>query len=82
MSRFHAAVPVSGNRILVCGGCSAIGALQDVQIINIGELVGENSLDIACCEHEIPPPLFFQTPTRGARCPLLCSAPGLVQGTA
>ncbi|TWW72148.1 rab9 effector protein with kelch motifs [Takifugu flavidus] len=32
---FHAAAPVSGNRILVCGGCSAIGALQDVQIINI-----------------------------------------------
>ncbi|XP_033843634.1 uncharacterized protein zgc:163014 [Periophthalmus magnuspinnatus] len=32
---FHAAVPLSDNRILVSGGCSAIGALQDVHIINI-----------------------------------------------
>ncbi|XP_028251771.1 acyl-CoA-binding domain-containing protein 5 isoform X2 [Parambassis ranga] len=31
---FHAAVPVSDNRILVSGGCSAIGALQDVHIFN------------------------------------------------
>ncbi|KAM7402975.1 hypothetical protein PAMA_003752 [Pampus argenteus] len=31
---FHAALPVSGNRILVSGGCSAIGALQDVHIFN------------------------------------------------
>ncbi|KAM9341275.1 rab9 effector protein with kelch motifs [Symphorus nematophorus] len=31
---FHAALPVSDNRILVCGGCSAIGALNDVHIFN------------------------------------------------
>lgn len=39
MDRFHAALPVSDNRILVCGGCSAIGALQDVHIFNTGEYV-------------------------------------------
>ncbi|XP_075874300.1 kelch domain-containing protein 1 isoform X2 [Nelusetta ayraudi] len=32
---FHAALPVSDNRILVCGGCSAIGALQDVHVYNM-----------------------------------------------
>nr|XP_019940457.1 PREDICTED: uncharacterized protein LOC109628035 isoform X2 [Paralichthys olivaceus] len=31
---FHAAVPVSDNRILISGGCSAIGALQDVHIFS------------------------------------------------
>ncbi|XP_031134579.1 rab9 effector protein with kelch motifs isoform X1 [Sander lucioperca] len=31
---FHAALPVSDNKILVSGGCSAIGALQDVHIFN------------------------------------------------
>ncbi|XP_028995060.1 uncharacterized protein zgc:163014 isoform X2 [Betta splendens] len=31
---FHAALPVSDNRILVSGGVSAIGALQDVHIFN------------------------------------------------
>ncbi|XP_067469948.1 rab9 effector protein with kelch motifs [Thunnus thynnus] len=31
---FHTALPVSDNRILVSGGCSAIGALQDVHIFN------------------------------------------------
>ncbi|XP_047467047.1 acyl-CoA-binding domain-containing protein 5 [Mugil cephalus] len=31
---FHAAVPVSDNRIVISGGCSAIGALQDVHIFN------------------------------------------------
>ncbi|XP_038584213.1 acyl-CoA-binding domain-containing protein 5 [Micropterus salmoides] len=31
---FHAALPVSDNRILVSGGCSAIGALQDLHIFN------------------------------------------------
>ncbi|XP_038147282.1 rab9 effector protein with kelch motifs [Cyprinodon tularosa] len=31
---FHAAVPVSDNRILISGGCSAIGALQDVHVFN------------------------------------------------
>ncbi|KAM7375792.1 hypothetical protein PAMP_005563 [Pampus punctatissimus] len=31
---FHAALTVSDNRILVSGGCSAIGALQDVHIFN------------------------------------------------
>lgn len=36
MGRFHAALPVSDNRILVCGGCSAIGVLQDVHVFNIG----------------------------------------------
>lgn len=39
MYRFHAALPVSDNRILISGGCSAIGALQDVHIYNIGEFV-------------------------------------------
>ncbi|XP_037096701.1 acyl-CoA-binding domain-containing protein 4 isoform X2 [Syngnathus acus] len=32
---FHAALPISDNRILVSGGCSAIGALRDVHIFNI-----------------------------------------------
>ncbi|XP_041827350.1 rab9 effector protein with kelch motifs isoform X2 [Melanotaenia boesemani] len=32
---FHAALPVLDNRILVSGGCSAIGVLQDVHIFNI-----------------------------------------------
>ncbi|XP_061599277.1 uncharacterized protein zgc:163014 [Cololabis saira] len=31
---FHAALPVNDNRILVSGGCSAIGALQDVHVFN------------------------------------------------
>ncbi|GLD62437.1 acyl-CoA-binding domain-containing protein 4-like isoform X1 [Lates japonicus] len=31
---FHGALPVSDNRILVSGGCSAIGALQDVHIFS------------------------------------------------
>lgn len=39
MDRFHAAAPVANNRILVSGGCSAIGALQDLHIFNIGEYV-------------------------------------------
>lgn len=39
MDRFHAALPVSVNRILVSGGCSAIGALQDVHIFNTGEFL-------------------------------------------
>uniref|UniRef100_A0A3Q3LBT9 Zgc:163014 n=1 Tax=Mastacembelus armatus TaxID=205130 RepID=A0A3Q3LBT9_9TELE len=32
--QFHAALPVSDNRILVSGGCSAIGALHDIHIFN------------------------------------------------
>lgn len=39
MGRFHAALPVSDNRILVCGGCSAIGALQDVHVYNMGKFL-------------------------------------------
>lgn len=35
-NRFHAALPVSDNRILVSGGCSAVGALQDLHIFNMG----------------------------------------------
>ncbi|KAM4723457.1 kelch domain-containing protein 2 [Anableps anableps] len=31
---FHVAAPVLDNRILVSGGCSAIGALQDVHVFN------------------------------------------------
>ncbi|KAM6912514.1 uncharacterized protein FYW49_011015 isoform 2-T2 [Xenentodon cancila] len=31
---FHAALPVHDNRIVVSGGCSAIGALQDVHVFN------------------------------------------------
>ncbi|XP_035608173.1 uncharacterized protein LOC118368288 isoform X2 [Oncorhynchus keta] len=31
---YHAALPVSDNRMLVSGGCSAVGALQDVHIFN------------------------------------------------
>ncbi|MED6266970.1 hypothetical protein CHARACLAT_007416, partial [Characodon lateralis] len=34
---FHAAAPVLDNRILISGGCSAIGALQDVHVFNTGE---------------------------------------------
>ncbi|XP_056101474.1 rab9 effector protein with kelch motifs isoform X1 [Rhinichthys klamathensis goyatoka] len=32
---FHAALPVSDNRVLISGGCSAIGALQDLHLFNI-----------------------------------------------
>ncbi|XP_056151347.1 uncharacterized protein zgc:163014 [Lampris incognitus] len=32
---FHAALPVSANRMLVSGGCSATGALQDVHIFDM-----------------------------------------------
>ncbi|KAF7704395.1 rab9 effector protein with kelch motifs [Silurus meridionalis] len=32
---FHAALPVSDNRVLISGGCSALGALQDLHIFNI-----------------------------------------------
>ena len=35
--RFHAALPVSDNRMLVSGGCSSIGALQDIHVFNVGE---------------------------------------------
>ncbi|XP_053290877.1 uncharacterized protein zgc:163014 [Pleuronectes platessa] len=31
---FHAAVPVSDNRILISGGCSSIGTLQDVHVFS------------------------------------------------
>ncbi|CAJ1073619.1 probable serine/threonine-protein kinase DDB_G0272254 [Xyrichtys novacula] len=31
---FHTAVPVSDNRILISGGCSAVGVLKDVHIFN------------------------------------------------
>ncbi|ROL51931.1 RING finger protein B [Anabarilius grahami] len=32
---FHAALPVSDNRVLISGGCSAVGALQDLHLFNI-----------------------------------------------
>ncbi|XP_061088061.1 uncharacterized protein zgc:163014 isoform X2 [Conger conger] len=32
---FHAAVPVSDNRMLISGGCSAIGALQDLHVFHL-----------------------------------------------
>ncbi|XP_073725628.1 kelch domain-containing protein 2-like [Misgurnus anguillicaudatus] len=32
---FHAAMPVSDNRVLISGGCSAIGVLQDLHLFNI-----------------------------------------------
>ncbi|XP_046906324.1 rab9 effector protein with kelch motifs [Hypomesus transpacificus] len=32
---FHAALPVSDNRMLVSGGCSSIGALQDIHVFNV-----------------------------------------------
>ncbi|KAI4879791.1 hypothetical protein NFI96_027197 [Prochilodus magdalenae] len=32
---FHAAVPVSDNRVLISGGCSALGALQDLHLFNL-----------------------------------------------
>lgn len=31
---FHAALPVSDNRVLISGGCSAIGVLQDLHLFN------------------------------------------------
>ncbi|XP_056623714.1 rab9 effector protein with kelch motifs [Triplophysa dalaica] len=31
---FHAALPVSDNRVLISGGCSAIGVLQDLHLLN------------------------------------------------
>ncbi|XP_060790234.1 rab9 effector protein with kelch motifs isoform X3 [Neoarius graeffei] len=32
---FHAALPMSDNRVLISGGCSALGALQDLYLFNI-----------------------------------------------
>ncbi|XP_019909984.3 tip elongation aberrant protein 1 isoform X3 [Esox lucius] len=32
---YHAALPVSHNRMMISGGCSAIGALQDIHIFNV-----------------------------------------------
>ncbi|XP_068608184.1 rab9 effector protein with kelch motifs [Brachionichthys hirsutus] len=32
---FHAALPVSDEKLLISGGCSAIGALQDVHVFSI-----------------------------------------------
>ncbi|XP_016129883.1 kelch domain-containing protein 2-like [Sinocyclocheilus grahami] len=32
---FHAALPVSDNRVLISGGCSAVGALQDLHLFNL-----------------------------------------------
>uniref|UniRef100_A0A8B9JX79 Zgc:163014 n=1 Tax=Astyanax mexicanus TaxID=7994 RepID=A0A8B9JX79_ASTMX len=32
---FHAALPVSDNRVLISGGCSALGALQDLHLFNL-----------------------------------------------
>ncbi|XP_051725386.1 rab9 effector protein with kelch motifs isoform X1 [Ctenopharyngodon idella] len=32
---FHAALPLSDNRVLISGGCSAVGALQDLHLFNI-----------------------------------------------
>lgn len=52
IDRFHAALPVSDNRILVSGGCSAIGALQDVHIFNTGEQVFFFSFSIIAILHE------------------------------
>lgn len=53
IDRFHAALPVSDNRILVSGGCSAIGALQDVHIFNTGEQVFFSSvLLLFCTKHQ------------------------------
>ncbi|KAJ8390817.1 hypothetical protein AAFF_G00099490 [Aldrovandia affinis] len=33
---FHAAVPVSDDRMMISGGCSAIGALQDLHVFHLG----------------------------------------------
>lgn len=52
IDRFHAALPVSDNRILVSGGCSAIGALQDVHIFNTGEQVFFFFFSIIAILHE------------------------------
>uniref|UniRef100_A0AAY4B209 Rab9 effector protein with kelch motifs n=1 Tax=Denticeps clupeoides TaxID=299321 RepID=A0AAY4B209_9TELE len=32
---FHAALPISDNKILISGGCSALGALQDAWLFNL-----------------------------------------------
>uniref|UniRef100_A0A3P8UJS7 Zgc:163014 n=1 Tax=Cynoglossus semilaevis TaxID=244447 RepID=A0A3P8UJS7_CYNSE len=34
LPRFHAALPVTDNRIVVSGGCSSIGVLRDVHVFN------------------------------------------------
>lgn len=49
MDRFHAALSVSDHKILVCGGCSAIGALQDVHIFNTGESAPLTSVNFIDC---------------------------------
>lgn len=63
---FHAALPVSDDRILVSGGCSAIGALQDIHIFNINTRMWSS---VAC-------PLFSSKPRAGhSVISLGCSAP-------
>uniref|UniRef100_A0A8C8DTC0 Zgc:163014 n=1 Tax=Oryzias sinensis TaxID=183150 RepID=A0A8C8DTC0_9TELE len=52
---FHAALPVSDNRILVSGGCSAVGALQDVHIFNMD----------TCMWSSVASPLLCSKPRAG-----------------
>ncbi|XP_018619713.2 acyl-CoA-binding domain-containing protein 4 isoform X1 [Scleropages formosus] len=42
---FHAAVPVGDNRVLISGGCSALGALQDAHLFNLDTC----SWSAVCC---------------------------------
>ncbi|XP_037551288.1 rab9 effector protein with kelch motifs [Nematolebias whitei] len=72
---FHAAVPVLDDRILISGGCSAIGALLDVHIFNIDTLMwssvaspqlcskpraGHSMINLGCTI-----PVQSETPTQG-----------------
>lgn len=52
---FHAAVPMLDKRILISGGCSAIGALQDVHVFNTDTSMWSS---VAC-------PLFCSKPRAG-----------------
>ncbi|KAM4542799.1 uncharacterized protein PAE49_019300 [Odontesthes bonariensis] len=52
---FHAALPVLDNRILISGGCSAIGALQDVHVFNTDTGVWSS----------LPSPLLCSKPRAG-----------------
>uniref|UniRef100_A0A3B4Y9H9 Zgc:163014 n=1 Tax=Seriola lalandi dorsalis TaxID=1841481 RepID=A0A3B4Y9H9_SERLL len=48
LPRFHAALPVSDNRILVSGGCSAIGALQDLHIFSTTNMWSSVASPVLC----------------------------------
>nr|XP_057945968.1 uncharacterized protein zgc:163014 isoform X2 [Doryrhamphus excisus] len=46
---FHAALPVSDNRIVVSGGCSTLGTLQDVHVFNTDTKIWSSVVSSELC---------------------------------